>query len=187
MVWLSYLFICPDKSITLGQHGDPRCLLTRENLPVLHQLLPDDLPHDLRADAEQLGDGRVRVVEAVQQNLWHLSLLLPYQPVRISLSRSVSTWQTSPHEQTNIFLLQNLFCRNLRCFVAKSVLLRFTRFCVEKSWTKNCACGEKRQISGMEEYWGWLAWSQWIISLVSTLQSTLHLIKQCDEYWIFAS
>ena len=52
-----------------------------EDLPVLHQLLPDDLPHDLRVDAEQLGDGGVRVVEAVQQNLRHLSLLLSYQPV----------------------------------------------------------------------------------------------------------
>ena len=59
------------------------CLLTREDLPVLYQLLPDDLPHDLRVDAEQLGDGGVRVVEAVQQNLRHLSLLLPYQPERI--------------------------------------------------------------------------------------------------------
>merc|ERR1719264_1542077 len=59
----------------------PVCLLTREDLPVAGQhLLPDDLPHDLHADAEQLGDGRVRVVEAVQQNLRHLSLLLPYQP-----------------------------------------------------------------------------------------------------------
>ena len=29
-------------------------------------------------------------------------------------------------------------------FCRKSVLLRFTRFCVEKSWTKNCACGEKK-------------------------------------------
>ena len=54
-------------------------------MPVLYQLLPDDLPHDLRADAEQLGDGGVRVVEAVQQNLRHLSLLLPY-PERSSLS-----------------------------------------------------------------------------------------------------
>ena len=34
---------------------------------------------------------------------------------------------------TNVVLLQNLFCRNLRCFVAKSVLSRFTRFCVEKN------------------------------------------------------
>ena len=48
-----------------------------EDLPVLHQLLPDDLPHDLRVDAEQLGDGGVRVVEAVQQDLRHLFLLLP--------------------------------------------------------------------------------------------------------------
>ena len=31
--------------------------VSREDLPVLHQLLPDDLPHSLHADAEQLGDG----------------------------------------------------------------------------------------------------------------------------------
>ena len=55
----------------------------REDLPVPGQhLLPDNFPHDLRVDAEQLGDGGVRVVEAVQQNLRHLSLLLP-QPERI--------------------------------------------------------------------------------------------------------
>ena len=35
------------------------------------------------------------------------------------------------------------FC-NLRCFVAKSVLSRFTRYRVEKICAKNCACGEKR-------------------------------------------
>ena len=59
----------------------------REDLPVSGQhLLPDDLPHDLRVDAEQLGDGGVRVVEAIQQNLRHLSLLLSYQPERSSLS-----------------------------------------------------------------------------------------------------
>ena len=56
-----------------------------EDLPVLCQLLPDYFPHDLRADAEQLVDGGVRVVEAVQQNLRHLSLLLPYQPERIGI------------------------------------------------------------------------------------------------------
>ena len=50
--------------------ADLGCQLTREDLPVLHQhLLPDDLADDLRADAEQDGDGRVGVVEAVQQNL----------------------------------------------------------------------------------------------------------------------
>ena len=37
----------------------------REDLPVLDQhLLPYDLPHDLCSDAEQLGEGGVRVVEA---------------------------------------------------------------------------------------------------------------------------
>ena len=34
-------------------------------------------------------------------------------------------------------------CYNLRTFVTKSVLLRFTHFCVEKNLTKNCLCGEK--------------------------------------------
>ena len=57
--------------------ANPLCLLTGEDLPVLDQLLPDDLPHDLRPDAEQLGEGGVGVVEAVQQDLGHLSLLLP--------------------------------------------------------------------------------------------------------------
>ena len=37
----------------------------------------------------------------------------------------------------------NWFCRDLRCFVAKSVLSQFTHFCVEKNYTKNCLCGEK--------------------------------------------
>ena len=36
-------------------------------------------------------------------------------------------------EMCYVVLFQNLFCRNLRCFVAKSVLSRFTRF----------LCGEK--------------------------------------------
>ena len=37
----------------------------------------------------------------------------------------------------------SLLC-DLRCFVAKSVLSRFTRFGVEKNWAKNFVCGEKR-------------------------------------------
>ena len=57
------------ETFLLRKEKPPRCLLTREDLPVLYQLLPDDFPHHLRADAEQLGDGGVRVVEAVQQNL----------------------------------------------------------------------------------------------------------------------
>ena len=43
-------------------------------------------------------------------------------------------------------LLKNWFCRDLRCFVAKSVLLQFTHFCVEKNWTKESICGEKMTI-----------------------------------------
>ena len=56
----------------------------RENLPVFDQLLPDYFPHDLRADAEQLGDSGVGVVEAVQQNLQRMSLLLSFQPERVN-------------------------------------------------------------------------------------------------------
>ena len=37
----------------------------------------------------------------------------------------------------------SLLC-DLRCFVAKSVLSRFTHFGVEKNWAKNFVCGEKR-------------------------------------------
>ena len=60
-------------------------MVSREDLPVLHQLLPDDLPHDLRVDAEQLGDGGVRVVEAIQQNFHNLpAVLLFHPPVIIS-------------------------------------------------------------------------------------------------------
>ena len=40
-------------------------------------------------------------------------------------------------------LSQNQFFCDVRCFVAKSVLLRFMQFCVEKNWGKNCARGEK--------------------------------------------
>ena len=40
-------------------------------------------------------------------------------------------------------LSKNWFCCDLRRFVAKSVLLRFTHFCVEKNLTKDCICGEK--------------------------------------------
>ena len=40
------------------------------------------------------------------------------------------------------FVAKSFFC-DLRCFVAKSVLVRFARFCVEKNWAKSCARGEK--------------------------------------------
>ena len=72
------------KSLWLSPHN----LLTREDLPVpqVQHLLPDDLPHDLCAYAKQHGEWGVRVIEAVQQNLWHLSFLLPYQPGKIRMS-----------------------------------------------------------------------------------------------------
>ena len=59
------------------------CSLVRKDLPLGDQHRPDDLPHHLRADAEQVGDGRVGVVEAVKQHLGHLPLLLPVE-MRVS-------------------------------------------------------------------------------------------------------
>ena len=42
-------------------------------------------------------------------------------------------WRMSPHKcKIYSVLLYNRFCHNLRCFVAKYVLLRFAHFCVEK-------------------------------------------------------
>ena len=74
----------------------------------------------------------------------------------------ISTWEMKNVETICFYalILHNhislsqltMYCYNLRCFVAKSVLLQFTRFWLEKIWTKNCACGKKRQISGMEFY-----------------------------------
>ena len=66
----------------------------------------------------------------------------------------ISTWEMKNVETICFYalILHNhislsqltMYCYNLRCFVAKSVLLRFTRFCVEKNWTRNCACGENK-------------------------------------------
>ena len=65
----------------------PQLLIRREDLPVLDQLLPDDSSHDILAEAAvYLGEVGVGVVEAVQQHLGHLPLLLPYQPEMVSLS-----------------------------------------------------------------------------------------------------
>ena len=62
----------------------PQLPVGREDLPVLDQLLPDDSSHDILAKAVvQLGEVGVGVVEAVQQHLGHLPLLLPYQPERV--------------------------------------------------------------------------------------------------------
>ena len=64
------------------------------DLPVLDQhLLPDDLPDDLPADATQLGERGVGIMEAVQQNLGHLSLLLSYQP-----GKDVFAWFSTVRE-----------------------------------------------------------------------------------------
>ena len=46
-------------------------------------------------------------------------------------------------------LLQHLFLCDLRCFIAKSDLLRTTRFGVEKNWAKTVPVDKKGQIWGM--------------------------------------
>ena len=77
-------------------------------------------------------------------------------------------------------LLQNPSCLcDLRCFVAKSVLSLFTRFCVEKNWAKIFVCGEKRTNirygppppfgSFLKIHWVWSKRSSLIIALKTTL------------------
>ena len=88
--------------------------------------------------------------------------------VPFKCGENLSHGEISPHEKcgdksvnimcTIFYVLSHfmLFCCkifllcDLRCFVAKSVLSRFTRFGVEKIWDKNFVCGKKGQISGMQ-------------------------------------
>ena len=58
--------------------------------------------------------------------------------------RNLSCGEMFPHDRLLHMNKLTFFCCKI-CFVAiYAVLSRFTRFCVEKSWTKNCACGEKK-------------------------------------------
>ena len=87
----------------------------------------------------------------------------------------ISTWEMKNVETICFYalILHNhislsqltMYCYNLRCFVAKSVLLRFTRFCVEKNWTKNCACGEKKD---KYQVCSWCVVGQWSLKLYAT-------------------
>ena len=54
--------------------------------------LPDDVPHDVVADGEQLGEVGVRVVEAVQQHLRHKPLL--------PLNQDLQTLRLVPEKNT---------------------------------------------------------------------------------------
>ena len=64
-------------------------LLFREDLPIPSQhLLPDNIPENIGADTSQHGEWAGGIMEAVQQHLRHLSLLLSYhQPGKITLSK----------------------------------------------------------------------------------------------------
>ena len=67
---------------------------------------------------------------------------------RFLLMTDVEKSEISPHLACGnckmyAVLLSNWFYYNLRTFVAKSVLMHFTHFCVEKNLTKNCLRGEK--------------------------------------------
>ena len=98
-------------------------------------------------------------------------------------------------------LLQDLFCCNLCWFVVKCVWSRFTHFCLEKNWTKNCVCatdcGEKRtNIRYDEKYlhlhtsdsenFHWTADKQnpkmkySLTSIYSTMK--VHIIEGCLKY-----
>ena len=66
--------------------------------------------------------------------------------------RNFSTWEMWRQiwfVTIHAVLSQNLFCCHLRCFVSESIWSWFTRFCVEKNWTKNSVCGEKGQTWGI--------------------------------------
>ena len=55
----------------------------------------------------------------------------------------ISTWQAWRNEKITLFCCFKIcFVTNYTVF-AKSVLARFTHFCVEKNWAKNWARGEK--------------------------------------------
>ena len=58
--------------------------------------------------------------------------------------RNLSCGEMFPHDRLLHMNKLTFFCCKI-CFVAiYAVLSQFTRFCVEKSGTKNCACGEKK-------------------------------------------
>ena len=59
----------------------------------------------------------------------------------------ISTWAMRNLEQicyVEKFLHMTLFCCKISFVAIYAVLSRFTRLCVEKNWTQNCACGEKK-------------------------------------------
>ena len=94
----------------------------------------------------------------------HTSYLSPIPPIylwrkicymekiQISNVTDVEKSEVSPHVEKFQILHMCLMWRmfpHLCCFIIKLVLSRFVHFCVEKSWSKNCICGEKWQIWGM--------------------------------------
>ena len=86
------------------------------------------------------------------RNLTFLHMLSNFKFLHMT---DVEKFEVSPHlacvwcgECLNIctryaVLFKNWFCRDIRRFVAKSFLSRFTHFCVEKNWTKDYVCGQK--------------------------------------------
>ena len=80
-------------------------IMIRKDLPVLDQLVPYSF-HDQVVVPKKHGHGVVGVVEAVQQHLWHLSLLLLYQlspPKDWIHQDSHICWERRP-ENTSKFL-----------------------------------------------------------------------------------
>jgi len=76
-----------------------------------------------------------------------------------------------------------MYCYNLRCFVAKSVLLRFTRFCVEKNLTRNCACGENKtniRYDKDQELW------QCIAFMIRSIGKN-RIYNMVDKYWMYCA
>ena len=84
----------------------------------------------------------------------HMDKFLTRQIVMWKKSSTWEMWRKFVMWRNNVYnlwrfvafyavLLQNLLLSDLRCFVAKSVLSRFTHFCVETKLSKKFARGEK--------------------------------------------
>ena len=102
----------------------------------------------------------------------------------LNMEKNLSCGDIFPHENVET----NLFCRNfccffclLRCFVAKSILSRFTGFCV-LHWIKNCACGENRKNMRYGCIHGWYTtvtvfMESWYLGIMLSIQQWMVLMK----------
>ena len=68
---------------------------------------------------------------------------IPHDRGREIRNLSTCVWRMSPNMSNLCCFVIKLVYRDLRCFVAKYVFLRFTHFCVETNQRKNSIGGEE--------------------------------------------